>query len=38
VMSIPELIRLFPLAKKRGEELIGLVRRATRRTKRSESS
>ncbi len=36
-MSIPELIRLFPMVKKRGEELIGLLRRVTRRSERRES-
>jgi len=38
VMSIPELIRLFPMIKKRGEEMIGLFRRLTRRSERRESA
>ena len=38
VMSIPELIRLFPMIKKRGEELIGALRRLTRRSERRESA
>ena len=37
-MSIPELIRLFPMIKERGEELIGLLRRLTRRSERKESA
>ncbi len=37
-MSIPELIRLFPLAKRRGEELIGWLRRLGHRPERRESS
>jgi hypothetical protein len=38
VMSIPELIRLFPILKKRGEEWIGSLRRLTRRSEREESA
>ena len=38
VMSIPELIRIFPMIKKRGEELIGTLRRLTRRSERRESA
>ncbi len=38
VMSIPELIRIFPMAKKRTEELIGSLRRLTRRSERRESA
>jgi len=38
VMSIPELIRLFPMVKKQAEGLIGWLRRATRRTEREESA
>jgi hypothetical protein len=37
-MSIPELIRLFPMMKKQAERLIGRLRRATRRTGREESA
>jgi len=38
VMSIPELIRLFPIVKKRGEEMIGTLRRLARRSERRESA
>jgi ABC-type uncharacterized transport system permease subunit len=38
VMSIPELIRIFPMIKERGEELIGLFRRLTHRSERRESA
>jgi ABC-type uncharacterized transport system permease subunit len=37
VMSIPELIRLFPMIKKRGEELIEPLKRWARRSERRES-
>jgi len=37
-MSIPELIRLFPMAKKRGQKLIQSLRRATRGTTEEESA
>jgi len=38
VMSIPELIRIFPMIKERGKELTGLFRRLTRRPERKESA
>ena len=38
VMSIPELIRLLPMAKRQAEQLIGWLRRVTRRTEREESA
>ncbi len=38
VMSIPELIRLFPMIKKRGEELIEPLKRWTRRSEKRESA
>jgi len=38
VMSIPELIRIFPMIKERGKELTGLFRRLTRRSERRESA
>ncbi|MFC2079280.1 ABC transporter permease [Candidatus Bipolaricaulota bacterium] len=37
-MSIPELIRLFPMAKKGGENLIRTIRRATRGATEEESA
>jgi len=37
-MSIPELIRIFPAAKRQGKELIGLLRRLTRRTPEEEQA
>ncbi|UCF09943.1 MAG: ABC transporter permease [Candidatus Bipolaricaulota bacterium] len=37
-MSIPELIRLLPLAKQQGEKLIGLLRRASRRGEEGEAT
>jgi len=36
-MSVPELIRLFPMIRRRGEDLFGILRRA-RRTERRESA
>jgi simple sugar transport system permease protein len=38
VMSIPELIRLFPAIKRQGEEIIGWFRRVSRREKKEESA
>jgi len=37
-MSIPELIRLFPMAKAKGEQFIAALKRSTKRGERGESA
>jgi len=37
-MSIPELIRIFPAAKKQGQEFVGLMRRLSRRGPKEEEA
>ncbi|MBU0595419.1 hypothetical protein KJ567_01880, partial [Candidatus Bipolaricaulota bacterium] len=37
-MSIPELIRLFPMMKAKGEQFIAVLKRSTKREEKGESA